>query len=83
LRRFAYTDYKAAIEIFKSNLIEQGRKGYPPERVGEVIYKALSVSNPRLRYPVVPNHLFNWTIPRILPKRMLDKIIAKRIGFRI
>lgn len=83
ISEYENTDYRAAMEMFKSNLIEQGRKGYPPERVGEVIYKALTVSNPRVRYPVVPNHLFNWTIPRILPKRMLDQIIAKRIGFRI
>lgn len=46
-----------------------------------VIWKALTVANPHVRYPVVPDHLFSWIILRLLPKRMLDKMIAKNLGF--
>ena len=81
ISQYEDTDYLDAIKSVKSYAIEKGRKGYPPERVGEVIWKALTVANPRVRYPVVPNHLFSWIIPRILPKRMLDKMIAKNLGF--
>ncbi|KST61872.1 SDR family oxidoreductase [Mastigocoleus testarum] len=81
ISQYENTDYGTAMKSFKSYFIEQGRKGYPPERVGEVIWKALTVANPRARYPVVPNHLSGWIIPRMLPKRMLDKIIAKNLNF--
>lgn len=82
ISKYENTDYVSALKSFKNDSIKQGRKGYPPERVGEVIWKALTVPNPRVRYAVVPNPLFNWTIPRILPKRILDRAFAKNLGFR-
>jgi NAD(P)-dependent dehydrogenase (short-subunit alcohol dehydrogenase family) len=75
------TDYASAIKGYQEYVVAQGREGYPPERVGEVIYQALTSKNARERYPIVPKHLFRWTIPRLLPKRMLDKMIAKNLGF--
>jgi hypothetical protein len=30
----------------------------------------------------VPNKLTNWTIPTLLPKRMVDKAMAKRYGLK-
>lgn len=82
ISQYENTDYGTSFKTFKDYFIKQGRKGYPPERVGEVIWKALTVPNPHLRYAVVPNPLFNWIIPRILPKRMLDRAFAKNLGFR-
>jgi hypothetical protein len=29
---------------------------------------------------VVPNRLTNWTIPSLLPKRVVDRLLAKRLG---
>jgi hypothetical protein len=52
----------------------------PPERIGEAIYRALTAPKPRARYAVVPNRLVNWTIPRLLPKRLVDRLIAKQLG---
>ncbi len=75
------TDYANAIKGYQEYVVAQGREGYPPERVGEVIYQALTSQQARERYPIVPKHLFRWTIPRLLPKRMLDKMIAKNLGF--
>ena len=82
ISQYDNTDYVNILKKFKSYYIERGRKGYPPERVGEVIWKALTVPNPKVRYAVVPNRLSSWIIPRILPKRMLDKMIAKNFGSR-
>ena len=33
-----------------------------------------------MRYAVVPARSLNWTIPRMLPKRMIDGLLARRIG---
>jgi NAD(P)-dependent dehydrogenase (short-subunit alcohol dehydrogenase family) len=77
---YAKTDYAAALKNFKEFFIADGRKGFPPERIGEAIFLALTVAKPRVRYAVVPRRLVNWTIPNLLPKRVIDRLLAKRIG---
>ena len=77
---YANTDYAAALKKFKDYFIADGRKGLPPERIGEAIHLALTAPKPRARYAVVPNSLVNWTIPTLLPKRVVDRLIAKRLG---
>ena len=77
---YAKTDYAAAIKQFMDYFLAEGRKGLPPERIGEAIYRALTVPRPRARYAVVPNRFVNWTLPNLLPKRLIDRLIAKQIG---
>ena len=77
---YAGTDYAAALKRFKTMFIADGRKGLPPERIGEAILHALTAARPKVRYAVVPGKLLNWTIPRLLPKRMIDGLLARRIG---
>jgi len=78
---YANTDFAAALKSFKDYFIADGRKtGLPAERVGEAIHWALTTPKPRARYAVVPNRLFNWTLPMMLPKRVVDRLIAKQFG---
>jgi NAD(P)-dependent dehydrogenase (short-subunit alcohol dehydrogenase family) len=58
-------DYIEAMTRFKAHMIAEGRKGYAPERVGEVIWNALSSARPSTRYAVVPGKLLNWVLPRL------------------
>jgi len=80
LASYADTPYADAIKKFRHHALTSGRKGYPPERVGNVVWKALTTSFPRTRYAVVPNHLLNWTIPLSLPRRLVDRMIALYLG---
>jgi hypothetical protein len=41
---------------------------------------ALSTAKPKARYAVVPQRFKNWTLPRLLPVRMLDAGLAKAFG---
>jgi hypothetical protein len=50
-----------------------------PERLGEAVHVALSTANPKARYAVVPQRFKNWTLPRLLPARMLDAELAKQM----
>jgi hypothetical protein len=63
-------------------MIEDGRKGYPPEKVGEVVWHALTTPKPRVRYAVVPGNFISRLIPRLLPTRIIDRFIARNLGFR-
>jgi len=76
------TEYARSAVEFQKYMLEVGKKGYPPEKVGEFVLHALTTSRPRVRYAVVPNALGSWFIPMLLPKRLVDAIIAKRLGFR-
>jgi NAD(P)-dependent dehydrogenase (short-subunit alcohol dehydrogenase family) len=53
--------------------------GLPPERIAERVYDALTLAHPKVRYQIAPDPL-RHLMTAYLPKRMMDKIIAKRLG---
>jgi len=79
---YASSDYAEPLKTFKRLFIEGGRKGLPPERIGEAIYLALTTPKPNVRYAVVPEKFVNWTLPNLLPKRTIDDVMAKRFGLQ-
>ena len=77
--RYANTPFAKALTMVKGYMLEMGKKGFPPERIGEVVHTALTVANPKTRYIATPDPFGNWASNH-LPKRMVDKTIAKRLG---
>jgi NAD(P)-dependent dehydrogenase (short-subunit alcohol dehydrogenase family) len=53
--------------------------GLPPEKIAEAVANALTSPHPRVRYQLTPDPM-RHLITGVLPKRMVDKIIAKRLG---
>ncbi len=82
LSSYADTEYVDAAQRVQKFMIKDGRNGYPPEKVGEVVWHALTTPRPRVRYSVVPGSSINRVIQQILPKRFVDNIIAKNLGFK-
>ncbi|MBO6544723.1 MAG: SDR family oxidoreductase [Alphaproteobacteria bacterium] len=77
---FLNTAFAPGLERIKKYMIEMGKNGFPPEKLGRAVWKALSAENPKTRYAVVPGRLMNWTLPQILPKRTVDRMLAGRLG---
>ena len=78
---YAGTPYDAPMRAFSAWFLESGRRdGYPPARVAEVVLTALTTERPKVRYAVVPKPVMNWIVPRLLPKRMVDRTMGKAIG---
>lgn len=77
--RYDNTPYAKSLAMVKTYMVEMGRKGLPPERIGETVHTALTAANPKTRYVVTPEPLTNW-MSLNMPKRMIDKTIAKRLG---
>ncbi|MEQ1608777.1 MAG: SDR family NAD(P)-dependent oxidoreductase [Hyphomonadaceae bacterium] len=77
--RYANTPYARALDTVKRYMVNLGRNGLPPERIGETVHTALTATNPKTRYVVTPEPFTNWLSNR-LPKRMIDNAIAKRLG---
>ena len=76
------TEYAESVKRLRDYMIQDGRKGYPPEKVGDVVWHALTNPRPKVRYTVVPGTFISNLIPNLLPKRVIDGIIAKNLGFK-
>ena len=77
--RYANTPYAKPLDTVKTYMIDMGRKGLAPERIGEAVHTALTTPNPKTRYVITPEPLTNW-LGNNLPKRLVDNTIAKRLG---
>jgi len=77
---YAGTEYAGVLKRFMDWFITNGRQGLPPEAIGAVVYSALAAAKPRARYALMRNNLVNWTIPNLLPKRLVDRVIGKQLG---
>jgi NAD(P)-dependent dehydrogenase (short-subunit alcohol dehydrogenase family) len=80
LARFSNTDYAEATGRVVDYMLKQGREGLPPSDVGDLIWHCLSDPKPKVRYPILRKPFMDRTLPRLLPPRMVDNIIAKRLG---
>lgn len=76
------TPYLGMMEGMKKTLVRQGQSGIPVEKVSEIIYEALTKQKPKTRYAIARKLLSGWLLPRYLPARIFDNIIAKRLGIR-
>jgi hypothetical protein len=68
------------LEPIQKTIVRQGQTGIPVERVSQVIWEALVKERPKTRYVIPRKWLSGWIIPRWLPDRMFDNIVAKRLG---
>jgi NAD(P)-dependent dehydrogenase (short-subunit alcohol dehydrogenase family) len=81
LSMYQNTEYIESAKGFQKYVVKLGKNGYPPEKVGEVVLHALTTAKPGVRYAVVPgNPIINF-IQRRLPKRVIDRIVARNLGF--
>jgi len=81
LSEFKPTEYWNAVQNFQKFIVAEGRKGFSPERLGEAVHLALSTTKPKARYAVIKQRFKNWILPRLLPARMLDAVVARQLGF--
>ena len=77
--RYANTPYAGPLAKVKSYMVEMGRKGLKPEQIGQTVLIALTTASPKTRYVVTPDPLQNW-LSLNMPKRTVDRTIAKQLG---
>ena len=79
---YAGSDYLKAAQRLQAYMVQNGRKGLPPEKIGEVVWHALTTASPRVRYAVIPGSSWRRMIQALLPKRVVDRFIARNLGFK-
>ena len=82
LSAYDATEYGPALRGFRDYFLEVFKKGLPARKLGEFTYAVLTARHPKTRYAIVPQRFSNWTLPRLLPARVLDRLMAKQLGFR-
>ncbi len=62
-------------------MLTMGRKGFPPEKIGTAVWRALTTAKPKVHYTVTPDRVQNFMTTH-LPKRTVDNIVAGRLGLK-
>lgn len=81
IARYANTVYAPALDRVLAYMLGVGKKGLKPEVLGEAVWKALTVAKPKTRYVVTPDRIEHFMVNH-LPKRMVDNLIAGRLGLK-
>lgn len=76
------TDYAGVLERGFASTRENHRNRWalPPDRVSHVVLRALTARRPRARYLVLYRRLREWSLPRWLPTRCFDWLIARELS---
>ena len=80
--RYSATPYSRLVEEFRKFMVGEGRNGLEPKQIGAAVLTALTKKHPRPEYLVTSHKLKNWTLPRRLPARWTDKLLAKQFGLK-
>lgn len=80
LAPYARTSYVGALERLKKAAVEGGRDhGLPVSRVSDLVVHVVETARPKVRYALTPNPL-QQLMMRVLPTRLVDRLIARRLG---
>ena len=71
--------YLPALQKISAYMKRLDSIGLPPEKIAERVFDALTLPHPKVRYQIAPDPM-RHLITTYLPKRMVDRIIAKRLG---
>jgi NAD(P)-dependent dehydrogenase (short-subunit alcohol dehydrogenase family) len=80
LQDFPNTPYQRSLTKFVETAMKSGREGFPATKVAELIARILATKRPKARYTIIPKRFVEYTIPRLLPTRMLDYLMGKYLG---
>ena len=69
-----------AMQRIQGWMAKNGPAGFPPSKIADRVFRAFTDAKPRFRYAIVPKRLSNWSLPRMLPERMVNKIVANAVG---
>jgi NAD(P)-dependent dehydrogenase (short-subunit alcohol dehydrogenase family) len=72
--------YGGALEKYRKTVAGVAGRGVPPERVARAIEHALTARRPRTRYLVGADAKLQARLRRLLPTRVLDRIVARATG---
>ena len=77
--KYNNSPYLASMQKVTAYMQHLDSIGLPPEKIAACVYDALTLPRPKTRYMIAPDPM-RHLITQWLPKRMVDRIIARRVG---
>lgn len=76
---YSNSPYYKVLQNMRAYMLKLSEEGLPVEKLGQMIHHVLTTPRPKVRYALSsdPKQLM---MVSVMPKRMLDRIIAKRMG---
>lgn len=81
--QYKHTEYYDLLVGMKNLMQSFGAAGLEADDVGALVLKILTAAKPKTRYPILRNKFVMWTLPNILPRRMVDRLVVKRFGMKL
>ena len=79
ISRYQNSPYLPALQKASAFMQQLEAIGLPAEKIAERVHDALTLPSPKVRYHIAPDTM-RHLLAAVLPKRMMDRIIAKRLG---
>ena len=76
---FQNSPFYPALQKIRKFMLQLGETGLPADNIAECVFTALTTASPKVRYQITPDPM-RHLITAILPKRTIDRIVAKRLG---
>jgi short-subunit dehydrogenase len=75
IKQSVYNDAMLRFKKLVMKIVE--KKAYPAEKIGRLVLHILTSTHPKARYAPIPEKLFAWVLPSLLPRRLRAKLIAR------
>jgi NAD(P)-dependent dehydrogenase (short-subunit alcohol dehydrogenase family) len=79
LDEFKNTQYISSMLKFFTYLVNKGKKGMTLDECSRRIADIFETEKPKTRYALVQNKFQNWILPLLLPDRVTDRLLLKKL----
>lgn len=79
--KYQNSPFLPSLQIFQNVFVKSAvENGWTSEKATNIIFKIFEKNNPKARYALVPQRFKNWTLMKIIPPRVLDRLVGKKLG---
>jgi NAD(P)-dependent dehydrogenase (short-subunit alcohol dehydrogenase family) len=80
ISQYEESDYGRMFADLEDQFAEREKSGLAVEKVVAAIVTAVESERPKTRYAVPRKWFSSWIMPRLLPDRWLDRLVARQLG---
>lgn len=80
LSPYSRSPYLESMTRLRDGMVATGKRGLPPERIGQLVVRIFAARRPRARYVIGSGRLMVWMSRHLLGVRMVDRLIGRNLG---
>ncbi|MCA9940624.1 MAG: SDR family oxidoreductase [Anaerolineales bacterium] len=79
---YAGTDYAGPLAQMEEMMGRMRNAGMTPDKIAHRLRQIIQTPRPKARYGIYKNWLLAWFLPRWMPFRLVDRVVARQLGMR-